>query len=130
LPGSVYVGPYAAVLGGQVSGDARVVDHATVVNGVVSGGTIGALSVIGMGGRGGGNAFNVSADATVMTTFYPLGFFEGGQSIAGDATLLGDVELRGQDFALNAGAYSGIVSETEHADVGDDVTPPPPYTWD
>lgn len=128
LPDSVYVGPYARVLGGKLSGDVQILDHATVVNGNLTGGTIGALSVIGMSGFN-GNGFDVSGDAIVKTTFYPLGFFEPDQSILGSATLLGDVELRGQGFALQSGAYSGIVSDSEHADVGDDVSLPPPYTW-
>jgi hypothetical protein len=75
------------------------------------------------------NPFNVSGSATTKTTFYPLGFFEGGQSIAGDATLLGDVELRGAGFAMSEGAYSGIVSATENTAVGKDVTTPPPDAW-
>lgn len=129
LASSVFVGPHAVIFGGQVSGNARIEDHAKVFNGTVSGGTIGALSLIGVSGGFGGNAFDVSGNATVKTTFYPLGFFEANQSIAGNATLLGDVELRGADYALDSGAYSGIVSESEHADVGDDATPAPPYTW-
>lgn len=130
LPASVYVGPYAAVLGGTVSGNARIEDHARVVNGTVSGGTVAALSIIGSKSPPyNDNPFSVSASATTKTTFYPLGFFEGGQSIAGNATLYGDVEFRGMGYALSSGAYSGIVSSSEHADVGMEVTPPPPYTW-
>src|SRR5690606_19277499 len=41
LPESVFVGPYAQVLGGNVSGDARIEDHAIVLNGAtVTGGTV------------------------------------------------------------------------------------------
>ena len=127
LAASVYVGPYAAVLGGNVSGNARIEDHAVVLNGMVSGGTIGALSMI--GSKSPPFSFNVSGSATVKTTFYALGHFESGQSIGGNATLYGDVELRGQGFSLTSGAYSGIVSASEHADVGTEVTQPPPYAW-
>jgi len=125
LPGSVYVGANAAILGGTVSGNARIEDHARVINGTVSGGTVGALSLIGSKS----NAFNVSGSATAKSTFYPLGFFEGRQSLSGDATLLGDVELRGAGFAMTSGKYSGIVSASERTAVGQDVTTAPPYTW-
>ena len=72
LPASVYVGPYAQVLGGTVSGSARIEDQAMIVNGAtVSGGTVGALSVL--------YRFNVSGSAIVQTSFYPPGFFERGK---------------------------------------------------
>ena len=41
VPDSVYVGPYAQVLGGNVSGSARIEDHAIILDGTVSGGTVG-----------------------------------------------------------------------------------------
>jgi len=40
LPTSVYVGPFAQVLGGTVSGNARIDDHAVILSGTVSGGTV------------------------------------------------------------------------------------------
>ncbi|HKP62612.1 MAG TPA: DUF6055 domain-containing protein, partial [Polyangiales bacterium] len=130
LPASVYVGPYAAILGGSVSGNARIEDQARVISGTVSGGTIGALSIIGSKSPPyNANAFNVSGTATTKTTFYPLGFFEGGQSIAGNATLYGDVEFRGASFSMSSGSYSGIVSSSEHTAVAKEVTQPPPYAW-
>jgi hypothetical protein len=127
LPASVYVGPYAAILGGTVSGNARIEDQARVISGEVSGGTIGALSLI--GSKSPPSPFNVSGNATTRTTFYPLGFFESGQSISGNATLYGDVEFRGASFSTSSGSYSGIVSSTEHTAVGKEVTLPPPYAW-
>jgi hypothetical protein len=130
LPSTVYVGPYAAVLGGTVTGNARIEDHATIISGTVSGGTIGALSMIGSRSPPyNNNTFSVSGTATVKTTFYPLGFFESGQSISGNATLYGDVELRGAGFALTSGSYAGIVSSAEHTAVGTEVTAAPPYAW-
>lgn len=130
LPASVFVGPYAAVLGGTVSGNARIEDHARVVSGVVTGGTIAALSIIGSTTRPyNANPFNVSGSAAIKTTFYPLGFFEAGQAVAGNATLLGDVEYRGAGFAVTSGSYSGIVSASENTAVGKDITTPPPYSW-
>lgn len=84
---SVYVGPHARVLGGNVSGSARIEDQATVVRGNVSGGTVGGLTIVGTGRRD----FSVSGSATVRTTFLPLGWF-GGNSVSGSATLVGDAE--------------------------------------
>ena len=130
LPSTVYVGPYAAILGGTVSGNARIEDHATVVSGTVSGGTVGALSLIGSKSPPyNSNTFSISGSATAKTTFYALGFFESGQSLSGSATLYGDVEFRGQGFSISSGSYSGIVSSTEHTAVGSEVTTAPPYTW-
>jgi hypothetical protein len=126
LPASVYVGPYAAVLGGTVSGAARIEDHAVVVKGTVSGGTVGALTSVGSNSA---NAFTISGSAKAMTTFYPLGFFEPGQSLADSGTLYGDVEFRGANFSLASGSYSGIVSSSEHASAGPEVTMAPPYSW-
>jgi hypothetical protein len=127
LPSSVYVGPFAAILGGTVSANARIEDHARVINGVVSGGTVGGLTLVGMTGNGRG--FNVSASATAKTTFYPLGFFESGQSLAGTAVLFGDVEYRGDGAARTSGSCSGFVDTATCLAVGADVTAAPPYVW-
>jgi len=124
LPASVYVGPYAQVLGGNVSGTARIEDHAVVLNGTtVSGGTVTGLSVL-------MNGFGVSGSATAAATFYPLGFYEGGQSISGTAKLIGDIEMRGQGFSKSSGTYFGFVdSGSAAANNTTDVTAPPPYAW-
>ena len=128
LPSSVYVGPYATVLGGSVSGSARIEDHATVVNGTVTSGTIGALSLIGSSGGWSGNSFNVSTSGKILTTFYPLGFFESGQGLSGSASLTGDVEYRGQGYSRSSGTCSGFVdSSTCVSD--SEVTLAPPYSW-
>lgn len=128
-PSSVYVGPYARVIGGSVSGNTRVEDHATVVNGTVSGGTIEAMSLIGQSGSGiQSRAFNVSGSATVQTTFYPLGWFGSGQSVSGTARLLGDVEFVSTNksgntyYGLVPNDWGGVSSVTE-------VTVRPPYVW-
>src|SRR5258708_33910953 len=49
-----YVGPFAAVLGGTVGATARIEEHATVIAGTVSGGTIGGLPGSGSGAQVGG----------------------------------------------------------------------------
>ncbi|AUX44353.1 uncharacterized protein SOCE26_058170 [Sorangium cellulosum] len=128
-PSSVYVGPYARILGGEVSGDVHVEDHATIVNGTISGGRIGALSLVGQGGAGvQARGFNVSGSALVQTTFYPLGWFGTGQSVSGTAHLLGDVEFvsssksRNSFYGFVPDDWSGVSSATE-------VTVAPPYTW-
>ena len=128
-PASVtaYVGPYATVLSGAtVSGSARIEDHAIVASGTVSGGTVGAMTLIGSTGGYGSNSFNVSS-GTAKTTFYPLGFFETGQSLAG-GTLVGDVELRGANYTPS-GTCSGFVDSTTCVAPGTDATPAAPYTW-
>jgi hypothetical protein len=120
LPSTVYVGPYATVLSGAtVSGNARIEDHATIASGTVSGGTVGAMTLI--------DRFQMSA-GTAKTTFYPLGFFETGQALAG-ASLIGDVEYRGVGFSRSTGTCSGFVDEATCLAPGNDTTPLPPYTW-
>ncbi|WP_434047473.1 MULTISPECIES: DUF6055 domain-containing protein [Sorangium] len=128
-PSSVHVGPYARILGGEVSGDVRVEDHATIVNGTISGGRIGALSLVGQGGAGiQARDFDVSGSTVVQTTFYPLGWFGGGQSVSGTARLLGDVEFVATSKSSNTfygfvpGDWTGVSSVAE-------VTVAPPYAW-
>ncbi len=91
IPDSVYVGPHAKVLGGNVSGGARIEDQATVINGTVSAGTVGGLSLIGVAGNPhhGVASFNVRDSAVVQSTFYPMGWFGNGVS----ARQLGDLEV-------------------------------------
>jgi hypothetical protein len=117
---SVYVGPYASVIGGTVSGDARIEDQATIARGTVSGGVIGALSIIGTNNRG----FNISGSPTVRTTFLPLGWF-GGTSVSGSATVVGDVEF---NASVSSGFHYGLVDGTTRSPVSE-VTTPPPYSW-
>lgn len=75
-PQSVDVGPYARILGGVVTGDARIEDQDTVVNGTVSGGTIGALSLIGVAAGPGAPAssFDVSDAALMPASAVPVMF--------------------------------------------------------
>jgi len=126
----VYVGPYARVLGGTVSGTARIEDQATVVSGTVSGGTVGALSLVGVQSHPGHGAasFTVSGTAVLRGTFYPMGWFGNNQSISGSAQYLGDLEVyssnksSGVFYGLVDDGWSGVSSSPE-------VTTPPPYTW-
>ncbi len=121
---TAYVGPYATVLSGAtVSGDARIEDHAVVVRGTVSGGTVGALTIVGTTN----NAFTMNS-GTAMTIFYPLGFFEAGQGLSG-GTLIGDVEYRGQGLSRASGSCSGFVDSATCLATGRDSTPVPPYAW-
>jgi len=112
-----------------VSGDARILDHAAVENGTVSGGTVGALSTVGVRASPGvgANAFEISA-GTARTTFYPLGFFESGQGLSGGA-LVGDVEYRGVDLSRTSGTCAGFVDNATCVDPGAEVTLAPPYAW-
>ncbi|HEU5072601.1 MAG TPA: DUF6055 domain-containing protein, partial [Polyangiaceae bacterium] len=121
---TAYVGPYATVdSGASVSGTARIEDHAVIARGSVSGGVVGALTLLGSNDT----AFNMSS-GTARTTFYPLGFFEGNQGLAG-GTLVGDVEYRGAGLSLSSGTCSGFVDATTCVSPGTDATPAPPYTW-
>jgi hypothetical protein len=121
---SGYVGPYATVLSGAtVSGSARIEDHAIVARGTVSGGTVGALTLIGNQN----SAFTMSA-GTAKTTFYPLGYFEGRQGLSG-GTLIGDVEYRGEGLSRSSGTCSGFVDSATCTAPGTDKTPEPPYSW-
>jgi hypothetical protein len=118
----VFVGPYARVLGGNVSGDARIEDHAVILSGAtVSGGTVGALSIL--------SRFTVSGSAQVLTSFYPPGFFEPGQGVSGTAVLYGDVEYRGEGLNHSSGSFYGFVDSATRAAVIEEVTAPPPYTF-
>jgi hypothetical protein len=119
LPSSVFVGPEAQVLGGNVSGSARIEDHAVVLSGAtVSGGTVGGLSVL-------MNGFTVSGSARVQATFMPMGFFEG-KSATGTAWLYGDLEYRA---AKSSGSYYGFVDAGTPSASINDVNLRPPYVW-
>lgn len=127
-PESVYVGPYAKVLGGTVSGAARIEDHATIVNGTVSGGTVGALSLVGQGGGGTpSRSFNVSGSAKVLGTFYPLSWFVNGLTASGTATFVGDLEIYS---SKSSGLWFGLVDDNgSGSGTHQEVTIPPPYAW-
>jgi hypothetical protein len=123
-PSTVYVGPYAQILGGSVSGNARIEDHAVITAGTVADGTVGGLSIL-------MNGFSVTG-AEARASFYPLGFFEGSQSISGSTLLYGDIEFRGQGYSRTSGACSGYVDSMTCVPGGtsvNDMTAPAPYTW-
>jgi hypothetical protein len=126
---SAYVGPYATVLSGTTVGSgARIQDHAIVASGSVSGGTVGALSLIGSSGGMYNNYSFAMSSGTAMATFYPLGFFESGQGLSG-GSLIGDVEYRGQGLSRGSGTCSGFVDSATCTGPGTDNTPAPPYAW-
>jgi hypothetical protein len=129
---SVYVGPYAQVLGGTVSGQARIDEHAVIVSGNVSGtATVKGLSVV--------TGLTVNGSAVVATVFQGPGTFESGQSVSGTGQVWGDLELRGQGFNVTSGVYYGFVDNaalTANPSEGADRTAPSPevtsaapYTW-
>jgi hypothetical protein len=122
LPATVYVGPFAQVLGGSVSGNARIDEHAIVLGGTVSGGTVTGLSIVKSG-------MTVSSGTENLGWPYAAGWFESPQVLAG-ATLLGDLEYRGANLSKTSGAYCGFVDDSVNSNcTGADVTTPPPYTW-
>jgi len=101
-------------------GNARIEDHARVLSGSVSSGTVGGLTVL--------SGFRVATSGTVRTSFYPLGFFESGQGLSGSASLVGDVEFRGQGYDRSSGTCSGFVDAQTCEDAAE-VTVAPPYQW-
>jgi Family of unknown function (DUF6055) len=124
LPSTVYVGPYAQVLGGTVTGNARIDEHAIILNGAtVSGGTVSGLSIVKAG-------MTVSSGKEQVAWPYAPGWpGETPQSLAG-ATLLGDIEYRGQDLSKTSGSHCGFVDSTINNNcAGADVTTPAPYAW-
>lgn len=122
LPSTVYVGPFAQVLGGTVSGDARIDDHAIVVSGTVSGGTVQGLSIVKSG-------MTISSGTENVAWPYAPGWFDPPQTLSG-GTLLGDIEYRTANLNEASGSYCGFVDDTIKSNcTGADVTLPPPYTW-
>jgi hypothetical protein len=119
-----YVGPYAAVLGGTVGATARIEDHAVVVAGTVTSGTVGGLTVLPTGATVNGSA------KVVLSWPYGPGWFERPQTIGGTAQAIGDMELRGAGTNKSSGVVCGFVdgSIDDNCSMGD-VTTPPPYTW-
>ena len=129
LAPSVYVGPYAQVLGGAVSGTARIDGHATIVSGAVTGGTVTGLSIISGINGAGTDGVTVSGDAKIETSFYPIGYFEAPQLVSGTTRLYGDVELRGANLSLTSGAYTGKIEADTKSQSISEVTSAPPYAW-
>lgn len=130
-PDSVYVGPYAKVLGGTVSDQARIEDHATILDGEVSGqSTVGALTILGVtANRDHGAArFNVRDNASLLSTFYPMGWFSNGSSLSGSARYIGDLEVYAGNRA--SGTFYGLVDDnTQGVSEAEEVTVRPPYLW-
>ena len=71
----------------------------------------------------------MSGAAQAHTTFYPLGFFEGGQSAVGTLNLYGDVEYRGAGLALASGNRSGYVDATSAVGSASDVNQKITWVW-
>src|SRR5690606_32925914 len=67
-PSSVFVGPLRRSWVANVSGTTRVEAHATVVNGTITGGRIGALSPSGQNGSGIQAGFNVSGPSSSVVS--------------------------------------------------------------
>ena len=110
-------------LRGRAGGRNLVVNVAGRVEGLldeiepVSGGTVTGLSVL-------MNGFSVSGTAKAASTFYPLGFYEGGQGVSGTGQLIGDLEYRGQGLNKSSGTFFGFVDSSTIAAV--QVKRPPP----
>lgn len=119
-----YVGPYAAVLGGNVAASARIDDHALILGGTVSGGTVSGLTVMTSG-------LTVSGTATVDVAWpYSPGWFEHPQTASGTVKLLGDIEYRGANMNDSSGSYCGFVDNTISSNCTNaDVTTAGPYPW-
>lgn len=119
-----FVGPYATVLGGTIGATARIEDHAVIIGGTVSSGTVGGLTVM-------TGSLSVADAAQVVSAWpYSPGFFERPQRVSGTAKLLGDVEYRGANADKSSGSYCGYVDATTDSNCAmKDVTVPGPYLW-
>lgn len=129
-PSSVYVGPYATVAGGKVSENARIEDQAMVVNGTVSGNArVGALTTLGVAANAqhGQASFTVTGNASVMASFYPMGWFANNATAQGSVQLWGDLEY--YTNAKTSGIFYGLVDEAATGvSTAAEVTLPP-YSW-
>ncbi|QDI04004.1 avirulence protein [Xanthomonas cerealis pv. cerealis] len=97
---TAYVGPDARVLGGQVLGNARIQDHATIMGGTVQDNVVvGGLSVVHDGAT-------IRDSAQVHTVFMGPGAFEA-FTLSGNAQLRGDAEERGA--SPSKGVFYGYV---------------------
>jgi hypothetical protein len=128
---SAYVGPYARVISGTVSGKARVQDHAVVMDRaqVLDDGVVAGLTVL----RG---DTIVRGHARVATSMLGIGEYEKGIILSGTAQNIGDVEQRGGSF--DKGIYYGFVDQEAATDPkrGSTLTAPvpevtarPPRRW-
>jgi hypothetical protein len=71
------------------------------------------------------SSFTVSGSASVRSTFMPISFF-GASSASGTAELLGDLECYANK---SSGSYVGFVDSGTGSMSIDEVTTPPPYSW-
>lgn len=128
---TAYVGPYARVVSGTVSGNARIEDQAVILDNVqVSGSAkVGGLSVLRYDTI-------VKDQAVVKTNFLALGDFEHGIVLSGTAQNIGDVEQRGASFSK--GVYYGFVDSDAANDAArganltaavTEITAKPDFTW-
>ena len=129
-PSSVYVGPYAKILGGSVSENARIENQATIINGTVTGNaTVGALTLLGVASNPhhGAASFNVTDDASVLSAFYPMGWFGNNLTAAGSAVYKGDLEAYS---SKSENIFYGLVDDgATGVNNAPEVTTPPPYQW-
>jgi hypothetical protein len=129
---SAYVGPYARVYRGSVLGNARLEDHAMLVDGTVrDNARLAAVSII-------RRNTVVKDNARTAMTFAGLGFFEDNIVLAGTAQMIGDVEKRGEQTPFTRGVFYGFVDDGRRLDprYGANLTAPVPevtfqpnYVW-
>jgi Family of unknown function (DUF6055)/Bacterial Ig domain len=129
---TAYVGPNAAVLGGQVLGNARIEDYAIVWNGTVQDNAIvGGLTQLNAG-------MTVAENARVYSIMAGGQSFSGGTIIKGNAILYGDLETHFGTTPVTKGVFSGFMdnSRTSNAKFGAnrttipvEVTAPIPAGW-
>jgi hypothetical protein len=128
---SAYVGPYARVISGTVSGKARIEDHAVVLDKaqVLGDAVVSGLTVL----RG---DTVIKDKAHAATAMLALGEYERGIVLSGTARNIGDVEQRGG--SASTGVFYGFVDPgtVKDAKHGADLTAPVPevtakprYRW-
>jgi hypothetical protein len=128
---TVYVGPYATIISGTVTDNARIENQAMIVNGTVSSNArVGALTTLGVAAspQHAQASFNVADNATVLATFYPMGWFANNSTAKGSVQLLGDLEYYAS--AKTSGVFYGLVDDAASGVSSvKEVTLPPPYSW-
>ncbi|WP_324699827.1 Svx/AvrXca family virulence/avirulence protein [Novosphingobium sp. RL4] len=128
---SAYVGPYARVISGTVSGKARIEDHAVVLDNaqVLDEAVISGLTVL----RG---DTVLKGKARAATSMLGIGEYEKGIVLSGTAQNIGDVEQRGG--SASTGVFYGFVDADTVKDPGHgaeltapvpEVTAKPAYRW-
>jgi len=129
---TAYVGPNAAVLGGQVRGSARIEDYAVVWNGTVKDNAIvGGLTQL-------NNNMTIADNASVRSVMAGGQSFDNGSVFNGNTILFGDLETHQRTTPVSKGVFTGFLNSematkpehgAERTKEPVEVTAPVPLNW-